>query len=834
MAASVRPVAPAKNESRAAGDEAPAAALPGRRATSGVLLPGSGVELSARSIIADYRLAVRSREASVIGRREVIGGRAKFGIFGDGKEVAQVALAKAVRRGDWRAGYYRDQTLMLATGMTTLRNIFAQLYASTEVSDDPFSAGRQMVNHYGTRMLDEAGRPRSAMEGPNSSSDVSPLATWMPRLLGLAYASKLYRADPALAAAAPGHTAGGNEVAFGTIGDSSTSEGLFWESLNAATVLQVPMLLSVWDDGYGISVPTDMQTVKGSISSALRGFEVTDDAPGLEIRTVAGWDYAALCDTYLSVIDGVRNNHAPALVHVLELTQPQGHSTSGSHERYKPTDRLAWERDHDCLTRMRAWIVDQRLATLDELDAWTREDRAHVEAERAAAWEDRLAPLRAERDAIVQLVRAAAEESGDPRVAATADQIMSAPELNRRTVDSLATRAVWALRGREGQHARLLAQAVDAYHVTNSGYYSSHLLSSSVESPLRVPAEAVRYADSPEMVDGRLVLRSCFDENLTRDRRIAVWGEDVGALGDVNLVFENLQGRHGRLRVTDTGIREASIVGQAVGAALRGLRPVADIQYLDYLLYGLQIASDDLATLRWRTAGGQQAPVVIRTKGHRLQGIWHAGSPLGTVVNALRGVHVAVPRDCTRAAGLYNTLLRGDDPGLVIEVLNAYRLKEAMPANVGTFTIPLGRPETLRGGTDVTVVTYGACCRIAMDAAGLLGEMGVDTEVIDVQTLLPFDIGHDIAASVARTGAVLFLDEDVPGGASAYMMQNVLEGQSAWWSLDAAPRTLTATATRPAYAADGEYYCKPGVEDVVRAVYDLARDRDPRRLPRLL
>ncbi|HET9051591.1 MAG TPA: thiamine pyrophosphate-dependent enzyme, partial [Candidatus Dormibacteraeota bacterium] len=789
-----------------------------------MLLPRSGVALTRDEVVADYRLAFRSREVSLVIRREVLSGRAKFGISGDGKEVPQLAMARAIRAGDWRAGYYRDQTVMLALGQTTVRKLFAQLYADPDVEHDPESAGRQMNNHFATRLLDEQGRFLDQMARPNTSADLSPVAAWMPRLLGLAYASRLYRFSPALASLGVGFSAGGGEVAFGTIGDASTSEGHFWETLNAACVLQVPMLLAVWDDGYGISVPTELQTAKASISRAAAGFGNGPDGRGIHIEVVRGWDYPALCDAFISTAHRVRSEHAPALVHVIELTQPQGHSTSGSHERYKPPERLAWEREHDCVSRMRDWMLDTGLADGSEVFDWELEERHTVEAERHAALQDLLDPIRVERDEAVRLLTDAGADHAAGRLAAT-------PEPSRRLIDATASRALWSLRGRETAARDHLERFLARYRTENRSRYTSHHLSETAESPLRVPAVPAVYSETSPSVDGRIVLQRCFAANFERDPRLFVIGEDVGLLGDVNLVFEGLQERFGDLRVTDTGIRETTILGQAIGAAIRGLRPIADIQYLDYVLFALQTASDDLATLRWRTAGGQKAPVIIRTKGHRLQGVWHTGSPLGTLVHALRGLHVAVPRDCVHAAGLYNTLLRGDDPAILIEVLNAYRLKERVPDNIGTFTVPLGRPELLRRGDDVTVVTYGACCRIATEAADLLAEMGVGVDVVDVQTLLPFDVDGMIARSVERTGAVVFLDEDVPGGATAYMMREVLEHQSAWWHLDAAPRTLTASATRCAYAADGEYYLKPSVEDVVRTAYGLARERDPHRLP---
>ena len=798
----------------------------------GVRLAASGGSVAIEEVLEDYRLAVRSRALSVIGRREVLSGNAKFGIFGDGKELVGIAMAKAFRAGDWRSGYYRDQTFALATGMTTVRALFAQLYADADTGREPMSGGRQMNNHFATRFLDEEGRMQPSLGTPNSAADVSCIAGWMPRALGLGYASKLYRQNPQLVEARKGFSRDGDEVAFATIGDAGTSEGLFLETLNAAVVLQVPVVLNVLDDGYGISVPTALQTAKGSISAACRGLECLDDGiPGLRIRVVQGWDYAALCDAYLDEVERVRRGHVPCLLHIVELTQPQGHSSSGSQERYKTPERLAWEREHDCIARMRAWLLAEGHAQESDLIAWEREEREWVEAERAAAEEDALRQVRAERDSALALLDRARAEAPSPELDRIRTSLAGSRQVSRRLVATATVRA--ALAAGPGAARDELRRWADGYRAAGRSLYRSHLVSEGEASPLRVTVEPAAYAASPETVDGRVVLQRCFDANMARDPRIFVLGEDVGRLGDVNLVFEGLQQRHGEMRVTDTGIREATILGQAIGSAMRGLRPIADIQYLDYFLYALQMVSDDLATLRWRTAGGQAAPVIVRTKGHRLVGIWHAGSPMGTIVHACRGVHVCVPRDMTQAAGMYNTLLRGDDPALVVEVLNAYRLKERVPDNIGTFTVPLGRPEVLRAGADVTVVTYGACCRVALEAADQLQRLGVEAEVIDVQTLTPFDVDHRIAESVERTGAVVFLDEDVPGGASAYMMQQVLEGQGAWWHLDAAPRTVTAAPSRCAYGTDGDYFSKPQVEDVVLAVYDVVSERDPRRLPPL-
>jgi pyruvate/2-oxoglutarate/acetoin dehydrogenase E1 component/TPP-dependent pyruvate/acetoin dehydrogenase alpha subunit len=781
-------------------------------------------------IRSDYRIAFRSRRASIVGRREVLAGRAKFGVFGDGKELPGLAMARAFHAGDWRSGYYRDQTLLLASSMLDLRGFFGQLYGASDIQVDPASGGRQMNNHFASRLLDDAGLPRRQVTVRNSSADISCMAGWMPRLLGLAYASKLYRQNPELRHAGRNFSDGGNEVAFGSIGDASTSEGLFWETINAAAVLQVPMMLTVYDDGYGISVPTSLQTVKGSISEALQGF-VANEHPGLDVAVVQGWDYVALCDAYLTMVGRVRCAHSPALLHVVELTQPQGHSTSGSQERYKSAERIAWERDHDCLERMRRWLLDEHLADEGELTVIETEETALVELERERTWEQIYSPARGASRRLRSLVEHSREKAASAIVDQLAVELGGLTDPTERQLHELAIRALLALHDQpEAVRADLEGWA---RHHTAMGRdrYRSHLHSQSEQTPLRVPKVPPRYSASSPTVDGRVVLQKCFDANLARDSRIFVIGEDVGRLGDVNLVYEGLAARYGDLRVTDTGIREATILGQAIGAALRGLRPVADIQYLDYLLYALQIASDDLASLHWRTRGGQAAPVVIRTKGHRFVGVWHAGSPMATVLHSCRGIYLAVPRDMTRAAGFYNTFFRGDNPAIVIEVLRGYRLKETLPDNVGTFCLPLGQPEVLREGTDVTVVTYGACCAIALDAATDLAQIGIEVEVIDIQTLSPFDVDGRIAASIAKTSAVVFLDEDVPGGASAYMMQQTLEEHGAWEYLDGTPRTVTASPTRSAYGTDGEYFTKPGREDVVTAVYGLMNERAPVQFP---
>jgi 2-oxoisovalerate dehydrogenase E1 component len=791
-------------------------------------LRNSKLAVAAETVVADYRLAYSSRRASIIGRAEVLRGNATFGIFGDGKEVAQLAMAKAFRPGDWRSGYYRDQTFMWATGMSNVREFFSQLYGNTDVHADPASGGRQMGNHFATRFVDDRGAFKPTVETPNSTADVSNVAGWMPRLLGLAYASKLYRNNPQLKVVQKGFSVSGNEVAFGTIGDAATSEGHFWETLNAAGVLQVPMALSVWDDGYGISVPISAETTKSSISDVLRGF-IPDDRPGIDIYVVQGWDYLALLEAYQQGIDRVRREQKPALFHITELTQPQGHSTSGSHERYKTKERLRFEVEYDCITRMRDWIIESGIAGDSQLEGWEAADKEAVEAARDLAWDAYQKPIRKERDRVVSILR----RIDTPKVAEIASTLNEANKVTRSAIISSASFALRTLRGTESPERTELVQFIEEYRRDNGERYNSHVYSTSAESPLKVPVVPAVYSEKSPTVDGRQVLLRNFDANFARDPRLFVIGEDVGRLGDVNLVFEGLQAKYGDLRLTDTGIREATILGQAIGAAMRGLRPICDIQYLDYFLYALELASDDLASLHWRTAGGQKAPVVMRTKGHRLVGIWHAGSPMAILINALQGIYIAVPRNMTQAAGFYNTLFRGDNPGVVIEVLNGYRLKEQVPDNIGVFTVPLGVPEVLRAGSDVTVVTYGACCGIALDAAKALDELGVSCEVIDVQTLNPFDVDHSIVRSLEKTHAVLFLDEDMPGGASAFMMQQVLERQDGWWHLDSAPRTLAASPNRPAYGPDGDYFTKPNRESVVEAIYSLMRERRPEKYPPL-
>ena len=791
------------------------------------------VQLPYDEIIADYRIAYQSRQASLLGRKEVPV-RTTFGIFGDGKEVAQLAMAKAFRPGDIRSGYYRDQTFMLAAGISNLRELFAQLYADTNTEHEPASGGRQMNAHFGTRMLDEEGNFRPIVEAKHTTSDISPTGGQMARLLGLAYASKLYRDEPSLKDAGKGFSVKGNEVAFGTIGNASASEGIFFETINAAGVLQVPMALSVWDDDYGISVPNELQMTKSSVSDALRGFQYDESKrSGLDIYVVKGWDYPALCRAYIEGVERVRREHIPAVFHIVEMTQPLGHSSSGSHERYKSKERLEWEAEYDPVLQMRKWIIAEGIADALVLDEFETEDRNVVEQERKAAWDAYIHPLRAEQAQAVAVLEKLTGEADPSDLDAIISNLKEPIRLHRRLIQSSMVRALRSVRSHESPAKAELSAFVTQYRATNDRRYNSHLYSESKLSPLKVEVHPPTFSQSSEVVDGRVVVQRCFDANLARDPRIFALGEDVGKLGDVNLVFQGLNEKYGDFRVTDTGIREATILGQGIGAAIRGLRPIVDIQYLDYFLYALQVCSDDLATLHYRSAGGQKAPVVIRTKGHRFDGVWHTGSPMAVILHSCRGLYLAVPRDMTRAAGMYNTLLRSDNPAIVIEVLSGYRDKEKLPNNVGTFTIPLGVPEILKAGSDLTVVTYGECCHIALEACTALEELGVDVELIDVQTLNPFDVNHSIVESLKRTNALLVVDEDVPGGASAYILQQVIEEQGGWEHLDSAPRTLTAKPNRSPYGTDGGYFSKPNAEDIVGAAYSIMADRNPAGFPPL-
>ena len=776
------------------------------------------------SALADYRTGWLSRHASLVGRREVLTGKGKFGIFGDGKELPQLAMARAFRPGDFRSGYYRDQTFMMAVGKLSLDEFFAQLYADPDRVREPHSAGRQMNAHFATPLRAADGSWLDLTAAPQSAADLSPTAGQMPRLVGLGYASRLYRELPELAAL-KGFSHGGDEVAFGTIGNASCAEGHFWEALNAIAVLKAPVLISIWDDDYGISVTNEFQLAKSDLSELLLGFARRGPGgPGIDVWSIAGWDYPALVETYATAAERVRREHVPAVIHVRELTQPQGHSTSGSHERYKSKDRLHWEEEHDGLRRMRRWLIDHEIAGAAELDALEAEALAEVRASQRRSWAAFEAPLRAETERFTALAGALAARSAarDEIERSLAALVHHVPTL-RRHLQAAAHEVLVATLDEPGPERAELSRWTAAHLDENRERYGSDLHASGPGSALEVAGVEAVYAADARLVNGFEVLNACFDAALSRLPNLVAFGEDVGHLGDVNQGLVGLQAKYGPLRVSDTGIREQTIMGQAIGLALRGIRPIAEIQYLDYVLYGLQTLSDDLASLRWRTAGAQAAPVIVRTRGHRLEGIWHSGSPMGGLLNLVRGIWVCVPRDMTRAAGMYNTLLAADDPAIVVEVLNGYRHKERLPANPGELRVPLGVPETLRAGRDATLVTYGACCRIALEAAELLARTGVEVEVVDVQTLLPFDREDRVLASLQRTNRLVILDEDVPGGASAYLMQQILERMGGFWWLDAPPVTITAREHRPAYGSDGDYFSKPGREEVVREVYRLVR-----------
>lgn len=786
-----------------------------------------------QEVLSDYKLAVLSREASLIGRKEVLTGKAKFGIFGDGKEVAQIAAAKAFQNGDWRSGYYRDQTFALAAGMTTAEQLFTQLYAVTDIKDEPHSGGRQMNAHFATRLLDEHGNWRNQTTTKNTAADSSPTSSQMLRALGLALASKFYRNNPELQGS-NNFSVSGNEVCFVTIGDASTSEGHFWETLNAAGVLRVPLAISVWDDGYGISVPQKYQTTKESISTITAGFQQDGDGRGFDIYVVNGWDYASLIETYQRGIEKVRRTHIPALFHVKEITQPQGHSTSGSHERYKSKERLEFEKEFDCNRKMREWLVKYAIATEAELDALENEARSEVNEARKKGWEKFLTPVKNEMNELSDLLdEVAGEVSKGDEVTAAKNKMQSSLDLSRKDILSAAREVLLICRDEASPAVQRLLQWKNDYDTVSRKKYTSHLYSESRDSALLVPHVPAQYDFNPTQLNGFEILNQCFDHALQRDARVIAFGEDVGKIGDVNQGFAGLQAKYGEHRVFDVGIREASIMGQGLGMAMRGLRPIAEIQYLDYLLFGLQSLSDDVATLHYRTAGGQKAPLIVRTRGHRLEGIWHTGSPIGMILNSIRGMHLCVPRNMVQAAGMYNTLLQSDDPALVIECLNGYRLKENLPTNLSSFTVPLGVPEIVREGDDVTIVTYGSCVRVAQEAAERLNTLGISVEIVDVQTLLPFDRHHSIVNSIKKTNRVIFLDEDVPGGASAYMLEHVLYQQDAWKWLDSKPLCLTAVANRAAYANDGNYFCKPQADDITEAVYGMMNEFDPGSFPKV-
>lgn len=788
-------------------------------------------EAFVQEVLNDYRIAFESRQASLIGRKEVLTGKAKFGIFGDGKEIAQIAMARVFQPGDWRSGYYRDQTFMFAKGISSVHAFFAQLYAIPDTEKEPASGGRSMNGHFATRLLDDQGNWLPQSDRFNSSADISPTAGQMPRLLGLAVASKLYRENADL----HGFTQfsnKGNEIAFGTIGNASSSEGIFWEVMNAACVMQVPLLMSLWDDGYGISVPAKYQTAKENIAALMRGFQSNEEGQGLELLTARGWNYPELCKVYKEAADICREKHTPVLVHVTEVTQPQGHSTSGSHERYKSKERLEWETEFDGIAQMRQWIISQNIA--DETTLATLEAQASqaVKDAQKQAWNEYLQPIKTEVSELIALLNQLSAAGLSPELAAIAQSLSEAKDPIRRDMGTAIHQALRLTVNASAAERKPLLDYLDKFNTINAERYSSHVYSQSDASVFNVPEVPAQFTD--EVVDGYQVVRACFDANLERDPRVFAFGEDVGKIGDVNQGFSGMQEKYGELRVTDKGIREWSIIGEGIGAAMRGLRPIAEIQYLDYLLYALEPMSDDIATMQYRTKGGQKTPIIIRTRGHRLEGIWHSGSPMGMIIHAVRGMHVCVPRNMTQAAGMYNTLLRSDEPALVVECLNGYRIKEKLPANIGEFTVPFGKPDVLRFGEDISLVTYGSCCRIAQEACDLLADHGIRVELIDVQTLLPFDIHHSIVESLKSTNRIVFLDEDVPGGATSFMMQQVLEEQGGYQYLDAKPITITSREHRPAYGSDGDYFSKPSVDTVFSTLYQMMHESNPTKWPSLL
>ena len=784
-----------------------------------------------QEVLNDYKIATISRECSLLGRKEVLTGKAKFGIFGDGKEVPQLAMAKAFQNGDFRSGYYRDQTFMMAIGQLSIQQFFAGLYGHSDLEHDPMSAGRQMGGHFTTHSIDENGNWKNLTQQKNSSADISPTAGQMPRLLGLAQASKMYRNVRGLEGFS-NFSNQGNEIAWGTIGNASTSEGLFFETINAAGVLQVPMIISVWDDEYGISVHARHQTTKESISEIMKGFQRDDNANGYEILTVKGWDYPSLVATYEKAAEIAREEHVPILIHVQELTQPQGHSTSGSHERYKDTNRLAWETDFDCVTQMKTWLLQNDLATTEELEAIETSSKKEVLEGKRIAWAAFVAPMKEEQQELVSLLNSIATSS-DKKVyiEKEAADLASIKEPIRKEILTVARKVLRLIVTENGKQE--LATWITNYTNKVQPKFSSHLFSQSDASVLNAVEVPAIYDDAAEEVDARLVLRDNFDAIFSKYPEALVFGEDAGNIGDVNQGLEGMQEKYGELRVADVGIREATILGQGIGMAMRGLRPIAEIQYLDYLLYAIQIMSDDLATLQYRTRGRQKSPLIIRTRGHRLEGIWHSGSPMGMIINAIRGIHVLVPRNMTKAAGFYNTLLETDEPALVIECLNGYRLKEKMPTNLGEFKTAIGVVETIKTGTDITIVSYGSTLRIIEQAAKELQEISIDVEIIDAQSLLPFDINQDCVKSVMKTNRLLVIDEDVPGGASAYILQQIIDEQKGYNHLDSQPQTLTAKAHRPAYGTDGDYFSKPSAEDVFEKVYAMMHEAKPNQFPSL-
>lgn len=786
-----------------------------------------------KQVLDDYKTAVISRECSLLGRREVLTGKAKFGIFGDGKEIPQLAMARVFKNGDFRSGYYRDQTFMMALGLLSVEEYFAGLYANTNLADEPMSGGRQMGGHYGTHSLNEDGSWKNLTEQKNSSADISPTAGQMSRLLGLAQASKVYRKLENIPNAEQ-FSKNGSEIAWGTIGDASTSEGVFWETINAAGVMQVPMVVSVWDDGYGISVPKKYQTTKQSISKVLRGFQRDQDDKGFEIYTVKGWDYAALVESYEKISELSRKEHVPILLHVQELTQPQGHSTSGSHERYKSKDRLNWEREYDCIAQMRKWMIENDISTGEELENIEKESKKIVREGKKAAWKAFGKNQKEDQKFLTQLLGQLIEKSSNKTaVRELYDELKGIKNIHKYQLLRIARQALTKIIRDHSSAKTELKEWIRNYKTQNQPDYSSHLYSESQWSSVNIEAVAPTYAEDAKEVDGRLILRDNFDKIFETKANTLIFGEDSGDIGDVNQGLEGLQEKYGETRIGDTGIRENTIIGQGLGMAMRGLRPIAEIQYLDYTLYCLQIMSDDLATLHYRTKGRQKAPLIVRTRGHRLEGIWHSGSPMGGLLNLLRGVNILVPRNMVKAAGFYNTMLESDDPALIIESLNGYRLKEKMPDNLGEFKTAVGKIEVTKPGDDITLVSYGSTLRIVEKAAKDLAKAGIEAEIIDIQSLLPFDLDHDIVKSLEKTNRLLIIDEDVPGGASAYILQHILEEQNGYRLLDSKPQTLTAKAHRPAYTTDGDYFSKPSAEDIFERVYAILNESDPKKYPDL-
>ncbi len=783
-------------------------------------------------ILSDYKVAVTSRECSLLGRREVLTGKAKFGIFGDGKELPQLAMARSFQDGDFRSGYYRDQTFMMALDLLTPKDFFHGLYATTDIEKEPMSAGRQMGGHFTTYSLNEDGSWKDLTKQKNSSADISPTAAQMPRLLGLAQASKIYRNVEGIDTR--NFSNKGNEVAWGTIGNASTSEGLFFETINAAGVLQVPMVISVWDDEYGISVPAKYQTTKENISEILKGFQRDEDNLGYEILKVKGWDYTALIHTFENAADIAREQHVPVLLHVTELTQPQGHSTSGSHERYKSEERLEWEKENDCNKRFREWVLENNIATEEELKAIEKSIKRDVRNAKKEAWSEFLASHIVAKKELVRLLEDAASKSANKVfINKIKNDLIAIEEPIKKDLASKSRKALRYLLGEDTSEKRALVQWIQTFMETSQPLFSSHLFSELPTKATNVTAVEATYPSEPEKVDGRIILRDNFDHLFHNHPEAVIFGEDSGTIGDVNQGLEGLQKKYGNLRIADTGIREATIIGQGIGLALRGLRPIAEIQYLDYLLYGLQTLSDDLATLLYRTVGKQKAPLIIRTRGHRLEGIWHSGSQLGGLLSLLRGIYILVPRNMTKAAGFYNTLMQSDEPALIIESLNGYRLKEDKPGNLGQLRTPIGVVEKVKEGQDLTVVSYGSTLRIVLQVAQELKEVGIDVEVIDAQSLLPFDLNHDVLQSIKKTNRLLVVDEDVPGGCSAYLIQEIIEKQGAFSYLDSAPQTLSAKSHRPAYATDGDYFSKPNAEDIFEKIYEIMHEVNPADYPKL-